>query len=52
MSGTGRSEVLNILTKRNDQGGPGSMKLRLYKLAFALSSLAAIVEVLGAGRRF
>jgi hypothetical protein len=29
-----------------------TMKFRLYKLAFALGSLAAIVEILGAGRRF
>jgi hypothetical protein len=28
------------------------MKFRLYKLAFALASLAAIAEMLGAGRRF
>jgi hypothetical protein len=28
------------------------MKFRLYKLAFALASLAAIAEILGAGRRF
>jgi hypothetical protein len=29
-----------------------AMKFRLYKLAFALASLAAIAEILGAGRRF
>jgi len=29
-----------------------AMRFRLYKLAFALGSLAAIVEILGAGRRF
>jgi hypothetical protein len=28
------------------------MKFRLYKVAFALASLAAIAEMLGAGRRF
>jgi hypothetical protein len=29
-----------------------AMKFRLYKMAFALASIAVIVEVLGAGRRF
>jgi hypothetical protein len=29
-----------------------TVKLRVYKLAFALASIAAFVEVLGAGRRF
>jgi hypothetical protein len=32
--------------------GRQAMKFRLYKLAFALASLAAIAEILGAGRRF
>jgi hypothetical protein len=32
--------------------GRQAMKFRLYKLAFALASLAAIAEMLGAGRRF
>jgi hypothetical protein len=32
--------------------GRQPMKFRLYKLAFALGSLAAIAEILGAGRRF
>jgi hypothetical protein len=29
-----------------------ALKVRAYRLAFALASIAAIVEVLGAGRRF
>jgi hypothetical protein len=29
-----------------------TVKLRVYKLAFALASIAAFIEVLGAGRRF
>jgi len=29
-----------------------ALKVRAYRIAFALASIAAIVEVLGAGRRF
>jgi hypothetical protein len=34
-----------------DQGG-NTVKFRIYKLAFAVASIAALIEVLGAGRRF
>jgi hypothetical protein len=33
------------------QGGK-TVKFRIYKLAFAVASIAALIEVLGAGRRF
>ncbi len=29
-----------------------ALKVRTYRILFALASIAAIVEVLGAGRRF
>jgi hypothetical protein len=29
-----------------------TVKFRIYKLAFAVASIAALIEVLGAGRRF
>lgn len=29
-----------------------ALKVRTYRICFALASIAAIVEVLGAGRRF
>jgi hypothetical protein len=29
-----------------------AIKVRAYRICFALASIAAIVEVLGAGRRF
>jgi hypothetical protein len=29
-----------------------ALKVRAYRIGFALASIAAIVEVLGAGRRF
>jgi hypothetical protein len=29
-----------------------ALKVRLYRTCFALASIAAIIEILGAGRRF
>jgi hypothetical protein len=34
------------------QHGGKTVKLRMYKVGFALASIAVFIEVLGAGRRF
>jgi hypothetical protein len=45
-------DAVSDAPQRGHERGRQAMKFRLYKLAFALASLAAIAEILGAGRRF